>query len=301
MPKAIFTVRVNSTYDDLPEVKYHFPKTYLNFVKQAIGDWIVYYEPRRANSDPNNREGRQAYFATAKLTSISPDSKQEGHFYGFVSNYLEFDQAVPFREPETGKFYESGLEKESGKTNIGAFGRAVRHIGDSEYVAILKSGFFEPTNTENLIDHKISRASPDELVPTKRPLIEQVVTRPFRDHRFRNQVKQAYCDTCAFTGLKIINGGGRSEVQAAHIRPVKHNGPDSVRNGIALSATLHWIFDRGLISIDDDYKLLINEKKMPPAIMSMINPDRRALIPNSTLMAPHEQFMKYHRENIFKG
>ena len=59
------------------------------------------------------------------------------------------------------------------------------------------------------------------------------------------------------TGLRIINGGGRSEVQAAHIRPVASSGPDSVRNGLALSGTAHWMFDRGLLSIGDDYSILI--------------------------------------------
>ncbi|MGH6673150.1 MAG: HNH endonuclease [Xanthobacteraceae bacterium] len=43
------------------------------------------------------------------------------------------------------------------------------------------------------------------------------------------------------TGLQIINGGGRAEVQAAHIRPVAAGGFDSVRNGLALSGTIHWI------------------------------------------------------------
>jgi hypothetical protein len=37
--------------------------------------------------------------------------------------------------------------------------------------------------------------------------------------------------------LQIINGGGRTEVQAAHIRPVAAGGSDSVRNGLALSGT----------------------------------------------------------------
>ena len=74
-----------------------------------------------------------------------------------------------------------------------------------------------------------------------RRIISQLVSRPFRDKAFAAAVKTAYRDTCAMTGLKLINGGGRSEVQAAHIRPVEHNGTDSVRNGIALSGTMHWM------------------------------------------------------------
>ena len=35
------------------------------------------------------------------------------------------------------------------------------------------------------------------------------------------------------TGLKIINGGGVAEAQAAHIQPVAKGGPDRLFNGIA--------------------------------------------------------------------
>ena len=69
---------------------------------------------------------------------------------------------------------------------------------------------------------------------------------------FRRVVLRAYDEQCAITGLKLINGGGRAEADAAHIRPVEANGPDIVNNGIALSGTAHWMFDRGLIALSDD-------------------------------------------------
>lgn len=37
--------------------------------------------------------------------------------------------------------------------------------------------------------------------------------------------------------------GGRPEIQAAHLRPVTSVGPDSVRNALALSCTVHGMFD----------------------------------------------------------
>lgn len=52
--------------------------------------------------------------------------------------------------------------------------------------------------------------------------------------------------------MKLINGGGRAEAEAAHIRSVEANGPDIVSNGLALSGTAHWMFDRGLLSLTDD-------------------------------------------------
>ena len=40
-----------------------------------MGDWIVYYEPRRISGDVLSRGGRQAYFATARVESIAPDPR----------------------------------------------------------------------------------------------------------------------------------------------------------------------------------------------------------------------------------
>ena len=141
----------------------------------------------------------------------------------------------------------------------------------------------------------------EEMEPFERPLIERVVTRPFREAAFAGSVKAAYDDTCAFTGLKIINGGGRSEVQAAHVRPVASAGPDSLRNGIAICSTFHWMFDRGLISVADDYQLLLAKGHVPEAASRLLNPDRVLLSTRRPDQAPHPMFLRWHRENVFKG
>jgi putative restriction endonuclease len=103
------------------------------------------------------------------------------------------------------------------------------------------------------------------------------------------------------TGLRIINGGGRAEVQAAHIRPVSHQGPDSVCNGIALCGTVHWMFDRGLISLNDDYKILKAKSGIPEAMDRMLVPGEHLILPERPDMHPHPHFLRHHREQIFKG
>ncbi|MFP3944971.1 MAG: hypothetical protein ACLFWF_13825 [Alphaproteobacteria bacterium] len=82
MAKAVFTTRVDPSYDDLPEKWYHFPRTYLRAAEAAVGDWILYYEPRR-------RGGRRVYFATARVTGIEADPVRGDHYYAFVTDYLE--------------------------------------------------------------------------------------------------------------------------------------------------------------------------------------------------------------------
>ncbi|HLY05990.1 MAG TPA: HNH endonuclease [Rhizomicrobium sp.] len=297
MTKAVFTTKREPAYDDLPEVRYHFPKTYLRQAEAARGDWIIYYEPRRPGTDLSVAGGRQSYFATARVNSIVPDPNRPDHYYALVTDFLEFDRPVPFREAD--HYYESKLRRDDGETSKGAFGRSVRAIPDWEYDTILRSGFaaiLSPPAATPAFELA------DEPESFERPIVERIVARPFRDAAFAVAVRSAYDQTCAVTGFRIINGGGRAEVQAAHIRPVEDSGPDSVRNGIALSSTAHWMFDRGLLSVDDDYSLLIAKGRVPDAVTRIINPDGKLRLPlHRPDLRPHPQFLRYHREHVFKG
>lgn len=300
MNKAIFTTKVDPAYDDLPEDRYHFPHTYLRQVEQAKGDWVIYYEPRRASSDLSSRGGRQAYFATARLVRIEKDHVHPEHYYAFVADYLEFDRPVPFKEGV--RYYENSLQKEDGKTNKGAFGRAVRSIPDHEYGLILQAGFAKAlVATDYMEQSDVGHVLSEDNTLYERAIIERVVARPFRDAAFSVSVKEAYDNTCAMTGLKIINGGGRAEVQAAHIQPVAANGPDSVRNGLALSGTVHWMFDRGLVSVGDDFSILVAKDRLPDTAVSLLNENHRLILPHRADLRPHRHYLGFHRERVFKG
>ncbi len=309
--KAVFTTKVDPTYDDRPEEKYHFPRTYIRQVEAALGDWIVYYEPRRTSGDDWSRGGRQAYFATALLKQIVPDTARADHFYALIDSatYIEFEHSVPFRA--FNKTYERGLTKSDGSTNRGAFGRAVRNLSDDEYDSILMAGF---SHTLGIAP----RQRPAGLVPEEptfafseaqqanydagpRRIVEQLVSRPFRERAFATGVKAAYVDTCAMTGLCILNGGGRSEVQAAHIQAIADNGPDAISNGVALSATVHWMFDRGLLSIDDNYDILVASGRVPDTALRLLSPDRKLIVPSRPELRPAHKYLDFHRRNVFKG
>jgi putative restriction endonuclease len=302
MSKAVLTTKVDPTYDDLPEERYHFPRTYLRQVEAAKGDFVVYYEPRRASGDLASSGGRQAYFATARIVDVVPDRARADHFYALIDSYLEFGRAVPFHEGA--HYYESALLRDDGATNKGAFGRAVRVLPDTEYESILHAGFAAILGGERptpSAEAELFGGFAEPPATVERSIVERIVARPFREAAFSGSIKAAYNDTCAFTGLKIVNGGGRSEVQAAHIRPVASSGPDSLRNGLALCGTVHWMFDRGLISVADNHELLLAKGKVPDSVMRIVSPERLLLAPSRPDQAPHPMFLKWHRENVFKG
>lgn len=273
MAHAIFTTRADSIYDDLPEVRYHFPATYLNAVRRAVGDWILYYEPRRGR-------GRQCYFAIARVERVVPDPTRADHYYALMSGYLEFVVPVPFREP-SGHYWESILQKPDGTTSKGAFGRAVRQIPDHEFDLILAAGF------EEVLAPPILAGEPG----TRQRLL-QLNSRLVRDASFARVVKDAYQQTCAFTGLRIRNGGGTSEVEAAHIQPVADDGPDSPRNGMALSRTVHWAFDRHLLTVRPDGRALVSEQ-LPAEFRRLVR--ERVLLPGDPRLRPHPNFLDRHR------
>ena len=289
MAKVVFTQKSDSIYDDLPEERYHFPRTYLRQAESAVGDWVVYYRPRRGAGN-DTAQPASTYFATARLAGLDPDPRDPANlFYATVDQYLEFDEPVSFRRDEGS--YEEGLLKADGTVNKGLFGRSIRAIDDDAFALILGAGFSRrPLAWESIAD---TNAYED------RPILERITRRPYRDRRFRLQVCDAYANTCAITGLSLSNGGGRPEVQAAHIRPVEHNGPDSIRNGLALSSTAHWMFDRGLLSVDEHMRLIVSDSVDVETMRGLINPGSEIRLPGNAHQRPSQHFLAYHRDHVF--
>lgn len=298
MTNAIFTAAESTAYDDQIEDRYHFPSTYLKQAEAAIGDFVIFYEPRRGNT-PNS--GRSAYFAFARLDSIEPDPRNNGHHYANMSSFMEFDNPVPFKIGDS--YLETALVKEDGSTNKGAFGRSVRNIPIHEFATILRHGFsreLEPWEAKDTVDigNFIDDGEVAEYIP--REIRQYVLNRKVRDQNFKRHVRAAYNKTCAVTGLRLINGGGHPEVQAAHIRSVDRNGPDTVRNGIALTGTVHWLFDRGLISFTDDHRVLVSSHGIPDGLDRLVVPDKKIILPDNPAWWPHPTYLCWHRENCLK-
>lgn len=96
-----------------------------------------------------------------------------------------------------------------------------------------------------------------EALPTPRQRVVQEVSRLSRLASFRQQVLFAYGNRCAVTRVQL------RLVDAAHILPVGAAGSaDHVRNGIALSPTYHRAFDAGLIYLDENHHMRMNEGQL---------------------------------------
>lgn len=284
MTFGVFMHKDGSIYDDIPEVHYQFPKSYLSRAQRMVGDWIVYREPVRL---PQSK----GFFAVAKVERIVPDPDVPDRYRALIEpgSYLPFSPTVPHKV--------DGQPVERELANAQA---AVRPLSNSDFARIIALGLPEDDTLPRVGEIEPLDRVRDNQVPfeIERSIVQSLVNRPFRDRAFRRAVLHAYDGRCAVTGWKLVNGGGRLEAEAAHIRPVELGGPDSVRNGLALSGTAHWMFDRGLIGFGDDLSILVHRKVNDrEGVEAVLNPNRRLLAPERAEHQPHPQFLMWHREH----
>ncbi len=293
---GVFIHRSDSIYEDSPAEQYQFPRQYLRRVEACIGDWIIYYEPSKVADT-------RGYFGIARVRQVIPDPGAPEMYLALIEpgSYLDFANPVPFNGV-TGPI-ERGVLNEQGRIS-GRAQSAVRPISPEDFKRIVELGFEEKALLLPRFDNEAPGFDEEQALFTfneQRDRVSVTMSRILRDRVFRRVVLRSYNERCAVTGLKLINGRGRAEVAAAHIRPVEASGPDIVSNGIALSGTAHWMFDRGLISLSDDLEILISRQtNNPQEIQSIINKSGRALAPTRMSDRPHPHFLEWHREHCFK-
>jgi putative restriction endonuclease len=300
MVKVVLISNQDTHYKDKPGEWYHFPnRQYFSTIAKAVGDWVVFYQSRSG--------GVPGYYSVQRLEKIVPDNSDPSHSFAILdrASELSFERIVPrLRAPMLP--YESGLALNGGNN-----ASAVRIVSEEDFAAIIAEGLREEDVPDALPREKRYQPSPQmgfseiatAFIPIGQQMRPNVLSqRAFRDHAFARQVKRAYGGRCAMTGLELRNGGGRPEVEAAHIVPVEAKGPDTVRNGMALSGTVHWMFDRGLVSVDADYSILIARNTVASDVANrLFVPDLKLILPDDPAHRPHTTYLEWHRENCFKG
>jgi putative restriction endonuclease len=300
--KAVFDSRPTSIYDDEITSHYQFPKRYLGIVERCVGDRIVLRRPRADG-------GNLAYFACAIVSHLEPDPSAKGMAFAHLRDFMQFDRPVPWTFDE--RYWEEEL-RNIPAPQVGMYlrGRSVRALSEGDFAAIVAAGLSEtlaPENAERLQlgDATIAQADADlHALPGQAQArrVEQVLTnRTIRDASFRGLICDAYDGRCAVTRLRMLDGRDNLEVQAAHIWSVADLGPDVVQNGIALTATVHWLFDRHLITIGDDYRLIVARGKVPVEFHAVYGQHGAELyLPTNVAERPHPSFLEKHRAKFIK-
>lgn len=282
---GVLVTRRQSGYKDIPGLRYHFPKQrYLQEMQGLQDALVLFYEPRRGGTS-ESAGGRMGFVSFAFVDRIEDDPADPSHSFVWFRFYCEFVHVVPL-----------SVTTLSAKS----LQYAVRPVDYSQAEAVVRAGLYVETPSVGE-RHGMTEADVLSSVPA-RETREVLHNRAIRDASFRFRVvEQAYVGRCAFTGIRMLNGSGRAEVDAAHIQPVEAGGPDATRNGLALMRSMHWAFDRGLVSLSDSGEILTVERGLDESFLRLLAEGRRAYLPSDVDKVPHEAFLRWHRLNRFKG
>lgn len=188
-----------------------------------------------------------------------------------------------------------------GAKNIGKLDKIIFN----EFAENFDELFYE---SEKLLASKIDMNKPeisveDLIDETKKGkyVVREIKTRVNQDY-FRTIVMSNYTNGCGITGISIPE-----LLIASHIKPWSkdENNRLNPSNGICLSATFDKAFDKGLITIDGDYKLRFSGalKKYVKNEFYALEFERfenkRMNLPIKFL--PKEEFLNFHYNEIFLG
>lgn len=135
---------------------------------------------------------------------------------------------------------------------------------------------------------------------TETPIVQES---PTRSAAFRREIMRMYNYTCAICQLRLLTARGESVTEAAHIIPFSVSQNDDVRNGISLCKLHHWAFDRGLIAVSENYRVMIAriiESEGPVESMLSVFRNSTVLLPEHPQLYPSQHALDWHRENIME-
>lgn len=123
-----------------------------------------------------------------------------------------------------------------------------------------------------------------------------------RSSLFKRQVVRVYNNTCCISGMRVDALNNASMIDACHIIPFSLSHDDTIGNGIALCPTLHRAFDRGLVSVDENYRVMVSKAfaESPSRYALRQFQGQQLLVPALAHCQPLSQNFAWHREMVFE-
>jgi putative restriction endonuclease len=189
MSFGVFIHRADSIYDDSPAERYQFPPQYLDRVKACVGDWIVYYEPRKVTET-------RGYFAVAKVQRVIADPGVPGMYLALIEpgTYLDFADPVPFASANG--VMEQGLLNAQRRIS-GRAQSAVRPLSITDFNRIIEAGLGRlevPSGRGNgpNTEFRIREEQAPFQFEESRDRVNRLTSRVVRDRVFRQIVLRVY-------------------------------------------------------------------------------------------------------------
>lgn len=118
---------------------------------------------------------------------------------------------------------------------------------------------------------------------------------------FKKEIPKIYDFTCCISRLRIDVAENISMIDACHIIPFSESYNDTITNGIALCPNLHRAFDRGLISVNNNFEIIVNKRFTEPNKSSHSIKQfegSKILLPNNPQFYPSIESLKSHRKRF---
>lgn len=129
------------------------------------------------------------------------------------------------------------------------------------------------------------------------------IKRTKRDRRFRENVLQAYENSCAICGFDLHINETPVGLEAAHIRWHQRGGPDTENNGLALCATHHKLLDLGAFTLSEDYRIILSKSIHSPNSGSHFVEEyqkREIRLPKRKEHFPSMEYIHWHWKEVFR-
>jgi len=165
---------------------------------------------------------------------------------------------------------------------------------------ILISKYFDPAERIALFE-SLGIQHCETTVSSANQLLNEATEaakRKGRSARFAVKVCSEYRYTCALTGYRCLTGDGATIVDAAHIEAWCTTQNDDPQNGLALSKNAHWMFDEGLWTVDENWRVIVNAKKFaehgPESLNLSSYMGRQLQFDPSSKLRPRLDYLRRH-------
>lgn len=144
--------------------------------------------------------------------------------------------------------------------------------------------------------------SPDIFEIKEGKMRESVVKTRVNQSFFRQMVLASYESSCCITGLSIPE-----LLVASHISPWAVDSKNRLNpcNGLCLNALHDRAFDTGLITIDDELRVVVSNRvhrsKSPDGLKEFLFNYAGKNIRLPSRFLPDHQFLSLHRQNVFRN
>lgn len=241
--KIILSQRIDieSNYDDMPFVTYHFPKRYRNQIKS--GCRFIYYQGNR------HKKEHRYYFGCGVIGAIETGDHGESYYAEIIEGY-RFLNTVPIYSPSGQGFLESlGYEKVRNKPNP-SWQNSIRKISDEAFFEVLKLANVKSNLGENASLLEISGDSLGVLKllnnqyrglepKGRKKLIQQQLDRGSSISKALKRLLGARCQICGWEGFEKVDA--ESYIEAHHITQLaeRRSGSLCTENIILLCPNCH--------------------------------------------------------------